>query len=217
MPIKALIEGSAGSGTAHVSQGSLHVIDHGTPPDNLGGALDILPFRQFLQTSAGSTDMAIDGTTPVEFSVAANPATTRDRYITSISILLSDASMEAGLFGGIATLTNGLDFEFSDPSIGIVEIDSAIKRNIDFVRLALGAPAFAGTQNTAFIVGLVSAAPTKDEAIIPVIDMRQTFGFARGLRLPAGSASKLTFRVNDDLTEITEFNIIAFGFEHILT
>jgi hypothetical protein len=161
--------------------------------------------------------MIVDGSsTPVDFSITANATQDRDRYIKSISVLLSDAGLEAGLFGALATLTNGLEFEFSTPQTGAITIDGAIKRNIDFIRLGLGQPAVSTVAGEEYSIGQVSAAPGKAEAYIPVIDLSATFGMPNGLRLPAKSEAKLTFRVNDALAGLVEFNIIAYGFEHIL-
>ena len=217
MPVKVHLESPKTGELAKVSDGSLHVIVSETHPHDLGLKLGSIPYRAFFTTAAGSSSLIVDGSSaPVEFTVGANATQDRDRYITNISVLLSDAGLEAGLFGALATLTNGMDFEFYDPSVGTITIDGAIKRNIDFVRLALGNPAFAGTQNTAYIIGLVSATPTKAEAYIPNIDLTKTFGLPNGLRLPAGSEAKLIFRVNDALAGLVEFNIIAYGHEHIL-
>ena len=216
MSVKSQIEDSATSQTAMVSESSLHVIQHPAPPATLGTELEVIPFRQFFTTDAGSSDMAVNGAvTSVEFCLRANASLDRDRYITTISVLLSDGTMDLSIFGGIGVLANGLDFEFNDPRIGTVVIDSGIVRNIDFMRLALGVPSV-GTGDAAFIAGAVSAPPTKDDAYLPVIDLNRTFGFMPGLRLPARSTSELTFRVNDDLTGLTEFNIIAYGFERLL-
>lgn len=224
MPINSHIEDPASGRCATVSQTALHIVSHPAPPTHLGPGLEIIPFRSFFTTAAGSSDLIVDGSSvPVEFSVGANLISdqNRDRYITTISILLSDSGLEAGLFGALATLTNGLSFEFFHPAIGTVVIDDAIKRNVDFIRLALGQPpvAVAGT-GAEYTIGQVSAAPDKAEAYIPVIDLRRTFGLdvgnSGGVRLPAGSEAKLTFCVRDALAGLVEFNIIAYGFEHLL-
>jgi hypothetical protein len=217
MPLKSQIESPSTGEVARVSQGALHVLNHPSPPNDMGNTLELIPYRAFFTTSAGSSDLIVDGSsTPVEFSIRANATQNRDRYIKTISILLSDAGLEAGLFGALATLTNGLDFEFFDPAVGVVTIDGAIKRNVDFIRLGLGEPAVAGLSGEEYIVGQVSAAPTKAEAYIPVIDLAATFGLEKGVRLPAGSEARLTFRVNDALAGLVEFNIIGYGIEHIL-
>lgn len=218
MPIKSSIEDAATSELAKVTQGSLQVINHQSPPHDQGPT-DMIPFRQLLTddgTPTGSSDMAVDGSvTPVEFSVTANLTEGRDRYIRSLSILISDGSMDLSIFGGIGVLANGLDVEFFDPAHGAVIINSGITRNVDLVRSALGNPSF-GDDANAFKAGLVSAPPTKDDAYLPVIDIVALYGLPRGIRFQAGSEGKILIRVNDDLTGLTEFNAIATGFEHIL-
>lgn len=219
MGIDSYVTGADSGKRAIVNQGALCVLPLDTPPTTLSNTLTTIPFRAFFETSAGSSDMIVDGSSiAVDFFVGANLVSdqNRDRYITTISVLLSDSGLEAGLFGALDTLTNGIDFEFFHPAVGTIVIDSAIKRNIDFIRLGLGQPAVSTVAGEEYVIGQVSAAPGKAEAYIPVINLRETFGLARGVRFPAGSEAKLIFRVNDALAGLVEFNIIAYGFEHRL-
>ena len=48
---------------------------------------------------------------------------------------------------------------------------------------------------------------------MPIIDMAEMFGMTFGLKLRKGTKDKITFRVKDDLTGLSTFNIIAYGLQ----
>jgi hypothetical protein len=222
MPVKSALLDLATGETATVdSKQGLHVVNHAAPPNNQGFDEELLVFRQFLTVdglSGGSSDMVVDGTTPVEFWVPAFQSTSalgpRDRYITTLSFLLSDGTMDLSLFGGLAALSNGCKLSYFTPSLGTTVIEPSVIRNVDFMRLSNGQPSF-GTAAAAFLAGSVSAAPGKDDAYLPVIDFR-SYGLPHGVRLPANSGAKIVFTIQDDLGELTQFDVVAQGFEHIL-
>lgn len=55
---------------------------------------------------------------------------------------------------------------------------------------------------------------TAADAIIPTIDFGSIFGFTYGLRLRYGTANKLVFEINDNLSVgLDALNIIAYGFK----
>lgn len=220
MPVKSLITDPKTNQRAVVTQSGLHVVRHPAPPNNLGSTEETIIFRQFLTndgTSTGSNDMTVDGTAAgnQDFWVPANTVFNRDRYIHSISFLLADGTMDLSLFGGIAALANGVRLFYTSPVFGELDISASIVRNVDFIRLGNGTPAF-GDAAAAFIASSVSPAPTKDEAILPVISFTEAYGLPNGIRLPAGSDAKLVIRIQDDLQGITQFDCVAQGFEHIL-
>lgn len=166
-------------------------------------------FRQHLTDdglSTGSEDMLVDGSvTPVEFWVPA--ATDADRYITTVSFVIGDAGAELDLFGTVAALANGCDFEY-ERSTETVTIHGALKTNWDFVRLCFGTPAF-GSAAEAFRAKDVEGGT---EAYIPVFDFVRVLP-PYGLKLDMGTREKLILRVNDDCTGPDVFNAIAYGFD----
>ena len=46
---------------------------------------------------------------------------------------------------------------------------------------------------------------------MPNIDVAETFGMPYGLRLRKGTKDNLTFVVNDNLSGLTTFDIVAYG------
>ena len=62
---------------------------------------------------------------------------------------------------------------------------------------------------TAFIANNVDFI---SEGIIPVLDLKDTFGFRWGLELRNGSTQKIVLTINDDITGIDAMNVIVYGF-----
>lgn len=189
----------------------IYTADSGIPPHDLGD--EILIFRDFLRTSAGSSDMRVLGGlgTPVDFFVAAPD--NADRYISSISIVISDAGVTPNGFGAGAALVNGVQMFYSQVSTTVF-IHDALRTNFDMIRLCQGKPSF-GNAGTVFevpgAIGLLS------DAYIPVLDIKEVFGLPWGIRLRRGSVQRLTVCVRDNIVGIglDAFNMIAYGFDRL--
>jgi hypothetical protein len=185
----------------------MSVVERPFPP--FGVQQNVRPFRQFLTddgTPSGSSDMLVDGSvTPVDFFVEAPQD--RDLYITRVSFIVVDQNMSLQNFGNIAALTNGLRLFYTD-ELGEVDIADALQTNFDIVRLCSGLPSF-GDGTTAFIANNVDFI---SEGIIPVLDLKDTFGFRWGLEFRNGSLQKLVLRVRDDITGIDAMDVIIYGF-----
>ncbi len=177
---------------------------------NLDESVEQLPFSQFFTdtgVSSGSTDMRVDGSvTSQEFFIKA--LGNRDFFINTISIRIGDNQGTLNQFGNIGVLANGIDFKFSTISDGDIVIQSAITTNLDMIRVGIASPSF-GDGTSAFRADVSGAG---EDTYLPVVDFRQTFGLTWGLRLRKGSNNKLSMVINDDLTGLDSFNIIAFGF-----
>ena len=207
--IKAKIIGS-GPGRTEVEvekSGAMSVLDQPFP--SFGVGQNVRPFRQFLTddgTPTGSSDMLVDGSvTPVDFFVQAPQAI--DLYITRLSFIVVDMNMTLNSFGNIAALTNGLRLFYTD-ELGEVDIADSLQTNFDIVRLCSGLPSF-GDGTAAFIANNVVG---NSEGIIPVLDLKDTFGFRWGLQFRNGSTQRLVLRIRDDITGIDAMNVIIYGF-----
>ena len=205
------IEDGTGSGNyAKVSkEGYLYTQEAPFPPVDAESKLTI--YREFFTLNGDGTtiDMRVDGSvTPQRFWIQAEPD--RDIYITSLSFKLADSGASLNEFGGIAALANGCRLYYEDLN-GEINIGTGLITNFEIIRLCLGQPAF-GEGNTAFIAGNVAG---NSEGVIPVLDFRN-FGFRWGLRLAAGSLNRLIIEINDNVTAIDAFDIIAYGFRRNL-
>ena len=205
------IEDGTGSGNyAKVSkEGYLYTQEAPFPPADEESKLTI--YREFLTLNGDGTtiDMRVDGSvTPQRFWIQAEPD--RDVYITSLSFKLADAGAALNEFGGIAALANGCRLYYEDQN-GEINIGTGLITNFEIIRLCLGQPAF-GDGTSAFIAGNVAGG---SEGVIPVLDFRN-FGFRWGLRLSAGSLNRLIIEINDDVTAIDAFDMIAYGFRRNL-
>jgi len=205
------IEDGTGSGNyAKVSkEGYLYTQEAPFPPADEESKLTI--YREFLTLNGDGTtiDMRVDGSvTPQRFWIQAEPD--RDVYITSLSFKLADAGAALNEFGGIAALANGCRLYYEDQN-GEINIGTGLITNFEIIRLCLGQPAF-GDGTGAFIAGNVAGG---SEGVIPVLDFRN-FGFRWGLRLSAGSLNRLIIEINDDVTAIDAFDMIAYGFRRKL-
>ena len=189
--------------------GAVRIIEEPTPPFNsLRSSMRIT--RQFLTddgTSSGDEDMRVDGSvTPVEFWYPASPD--KDRYVTQLSFVISDAGATLNQFGSIGALTNGCRLAYED-EMGEMEINDSLTTNWEFVRLAGGNPAF-GDGNTSFRANNVNGT---SEAYIPILDLRTIFGFKWGVRLQAGTTQRIVLTVRDDVSAVDQFDCVVYGFE----
>ena len=83
-------------------------------------------FREYLTSSAGVTDMRVNGSvTPVDFSIYSSSIA--DRYITQLSFIIADAGASLNEFGGLAALTNGCHLHYKRTG-EIVTIHNALNR-----------------------------------------------------------------------------------------
>jgi hypothetical protein len=206
--IKVRLSDAHGTGsTSRINgEGELSVVVHPHPPRN--EQISAIPVREYFKTSAGSSDMAVDGSgTPVEFHIVAQ--NNFDVYVKTASIIIADASQTLQEFGNTnAALTNGVALEWRTAEFGTVTIHDGLKTNFDFIRLALGDPSF-GDGTTAFLAA--NAVPTNIEAYLPVLDFTKIFGLPWGLRLRAGSSDKVVWTVQDNCSAVDQFDIIGYG------
>ncbi|MDP3354163.1 MAG: hypothetical protein Q8S44_10545 [Flavobacteriaceae bacterium] len=165
-------------------------------------------FRGYLTSSAGATDMRVNGSvTNVDFSISAS--NTADRYITQLSFIIADAGASLNTFGNLAALTNGC-FLYYNRLGEIVTIHNALKSNWDFVRLCSGQPAFGATTN-AFIASNVFGL---SEGVIPVLDLTKMLP-PYGIKLDQSSTQTITLTVRDNCTGVDQFDCIAYGFDRL--
>lgn len=144
--------------------------------------------------SGSSDDLNVDGSvTPVVFNVVAN--TGKRFFIHRLILVMEDQNINFQKFGGIAGgITNGLDIEVKEGGQPIRSLGGPIKLNAQF--------AFAGS-------GIAITASATDL-------MQVTFDVAaRGTTLELVDSDSDFFRitVNDDLTPIDVFKVVAQGFE----
>lgn len=204
------IQDGKGNGyKAKVSEeGALNVIIHPHPPKD--EAIEALPFRQYFTDnglSTGSNDMAVNGaTTNVDFYIEARKDF--DIYIGYVSAEIGDGGSPAlNKFGALTALTNGIEWIWFNQD-GEYELHEGIKTNKEFIRIGTDTGAI-GTGVEAYLADVSGGGTVK--SYLPNIDIKESYGLPWGLRLRKGSTDKLIFRVRDNLTGLTTFNIVAFG------
>ena len=214
MAIDSYIKDGKGTGQkAKVDRNhALYVNDVGIPPEVTNTALR--PYIAFMENAAGSSDMSIVGSlgSPVLFKLKADPK--YDRHILTMAFTVTDNTVKLNTFGGLAALANGCQLYYQDNDFGDIYIHDAIKTNYELVQMCLFNPSF-GTGTDAFKASDVD--PAKSDAYVPVLDIRQVFGFQYGVRLPAGSNKEIIFSVRDDLSTLGRFDIKVFGYDVIPT
>lgn len=178
-------------------EGELTATIHTHPP--VEEKITSLPFRAYFKNSSASEDMRVDGsTTNVPFYIEADG--NYDYYLKTLSIKVADAGAVLDKFGNLSALTNGVEFKWTNQTIGDLIINEGFKTNISFFRLSPQAPA---------ITDLSGAGA---DSIIVDCDLARLFGLPFGVRLVKGSTDRLSFTVKDNLsTGLDEFNIIAYG------
>lgn len=206
--------------------GFLQVAVSGIPIQDIGNNQVI--YRRFLtlDNDGSTTSMLVDGsTTSQTFSVESQ--NNKDTFITSLSFVIAGDGLALGndFAGNGAALTNGCRLYYEDDVNGEINIGTDLQTNFDFIRLCQGVPAFADPTLGPFIANDISGASGKGstpaDGILPVLNIKDIFGLAFGIKLKNNSKDKLVLEVNDNLSTglgaNASFNIIAYGFEIDLT
>lgn len=184
------------------SEGELFAVVHPHPPRDEKETS--IPFQSYFTTTAGSSDMAVNGaTTNQAFSINADAV--KDKYIRTVNIIIVDAGQTLQEFGNTnAALTNGVKLVWETEDLGTTIISDSLKTNFDFLRLAQGL--------TTFDV-ILNAVPTNLEAFVVKLDFQEIFGVPYGLRLRAGTNDKIEFTIRDDCSGVDQFDAIGYGFK----
>ena len=167
--------------------------------DQIDNSLDenLSPFpglsqRKFFENT-GSLDLNVDGSsTPVEFLVT--PNTGKIFYVYSISIVIEDNAINFTKFGGIIALTNGLDFKVTENGLSEVTLTN-IKTNGQFYT---------------FANNVILESATID-ILVAHINIKQSTGTS--IKLIDSNSDNLKIVINDNLTSINKFQVIARGYE----
>jgi hypothetical protein len=205
--LKTTLVGARGGVALRVEpEGTLNAVIHPHPPR--GETLIAQPFREYFIDSNDSNDLRADGSsTSVEYSIGA--VKDFDIYIKTISLVIGDGgSPSLNKFGSLSALTNGVRWSIFSNELGDYTLHDGIKTNLEFVRLGIDTGAI-GTGTDAYLAD-VSGGGT-EKSYLPTIDLQETFGLTFGLRLRAGTADRLTFTIQDNLTALTTFNAIGYG------
>lgn len=191
--------------------GYLRVQNSLLPPNDIRDLQTV--YREFLTINGDGTtlDLRVDGSTTSQRAfIQAIPDF--DIYIKNISFLVADVGLVLKEFGGINALTNGCRLYYEDNN-GETSIGTNLTSNFEIVRLCGGQPAFYGGAQPFVIDDFREVGGQDPEGIIPVLDFNQQFGFNPGLRLAADTTHKLVLEINDNISTIDAFEIIATGFK----
>jgi hypothetical protein len=188
-------------------EGQVNAVIHPHPPR--GEQASLFPVRQRFVDSAGSFDMAVDGSTNnVKYSVTGSDQD-RDTYIKYISLSIGDNGSPAlNKFGALTALANGVRFIWESQSEGEIELHDGIKTNLEFIRIGSDTAAV-GTGTDAFLSDTSGGGTEKN--YLPSIDLSEIFGITYGIRLRKGTTDSLAFIVRDDLSSLITFDAIAYG------
>ena len=211
MPVRTYITDRLKDFAACVSAaGALLTSEQLAPP--ITESDKMILFRQnFSQKGDPSIiDMRVDGSvTPIEFEVKASPK--NDLYIKTVDFLISDAGAEPKDFGAIPNgLTVCIQF-FYENTDGTITIDNAIKTNANLIRICNRSNSFGDGVNAFLLPNVIATS----DAYIPELDFAGKFGMPRGLKLKGGTGQRIVFKINDDITSIDAFDVIAYGFERL--
>jgi len=189
-------------------EGAVYTVQHPHPP--MSEELTSLPYRARFADSAGSTAMAVDGSTnEVIFSL--NAIQDRDVYINSISVRIADGGTpNLNKFGNLTALATGVGWEWVTSDLGTVVLHEGIQTNLEFVRTGHKTHAI-GTGTEAYLADVSGGGTSK--AYLPIIDLSEQFGNPWGLRLRKGTNDRLSFIIQDDLSTLDAFDAIAYGIQ----
>jgi hypothetical protein len=206
--IKAHIIGKNNQHLDIDEEGAAAVVVHPHPP--LDEEIDSLPYRAYFTNDSVSptNDMAQNGgTTSLDFSVDANSH--YNIYIKYISVEIGDGgSPNLNGFGALSALTNGVEWIWFTQKEGEYPLHEGIKTNKEFIRVGTDTAAI-GSGTDAFLADVSGGGSEK--SYFPSIDISESYGLPWGLKLKKGTTDKIIFRVNDNLSNLTTFNIVAYG------
>ena len=203
--IKTKIVGTGNSNELRVNgDGSIDVFIIPQPPADAEQLT--LPIAEYMKLNGtGTTSFLIDGSvTNQDFYVAAKDY---DVYINTIVFEIADAGATLSKFGNLAALTNGLDFYYFNQTQARYVIESGLKSNYDFIKLANFEPSFGTAANSFQLTNAISSA----EAYVGVIDLEDVFGLQWGLKLRANSTDRIGFTVKDNISAIDAMTIKVYG------
>jgi hypothetical protein len=206
----SLTDPFSGRSVAVAEERTIGVVNHGHPP--VGETVFALPWRErFFNPVDDSTDMVVDGsTTNVDFIVQA--VGEYDIYVQSVSALIGDGGSPAlNKFGALPELANGIEMCYVTQSTGEFVIHDGIKTNLEWIRMTAQTTPANGNSTDSFLLD-VSGGGT-EKSYIPTLDFTDTFGLPFGLKLRKGTTDFLTFKVRDDLSALSTFNIIGYGLQ----
>jgi len=204
--IKSNIIGIDGQALKITTEGCASVVVHPHPPTD--ESIDILPYRSYF-TNNGSKLMNVNGAvTNVDFTVSALQE--YDIYVKYISVEIGDGGTpNLNKFGDLTALTNGVSWYWFNQQEGEYELHEGIKTNKEFtIRVGNDSAGFGDGVN-AFLADVSGG--VSEKSYFPQIDISESYGLPWGLRLRKGTTDKIVFRVSDNLTALTTFNIVAQG------
>ncbi|MDH3324070.1 MAG: hypothetical protein OEL89_00365 [Candidatus Peregrinibacteria bacterium] len=163
------------------------------------------PFLENINVHNGGTNGSV---TPVEYDlVTADQDGNFDYYIQSITLVISDGTINYSKYGAIAALANGVDLYAETSGVK----DYLIKG----IKTCGEAVIWATTTTVPSNPSIVSGWDSNNDALIMVFDLNEiitgTAGLS-GIRIGRGTKDKLTFVVNDDLTALSDHFILVKGF-----
>lgn len=210
MGLKTYIIGPDGKQLKVNGEGEIAVTIHQHPP--IDEEVLALPFRQYFTDNgiaSGSNNMAVSATASnfTDFYISANE--NYDIYIKYITVEIGDGGApNLNKFGDLGALTNGVAFYWDTTNEPLYELHEGIKTNKAFIRIGSDTAAV-GSGTDAFLAD-VSGGGT-EKSYLPAIDFKEIYGLPWGLRLRKGTLDRLVFRVQDNVSGLSTFNIIATG------
>lgn len=201
-----LVDGKGLGNKAEISQeGAIHTLEHPHPP--ITEQLEVLPFRERFNLD-GDSDMNKNGSVnPLEFYVKASE--NFDIWVKTIFVEIADGGSPAlNKFGSLPELTNGVEWLYFNQKQGEYTLHEGIKNNKEFIRIGIDTHGI-GTGVDAYLADTSGGGTEK--AYLPIIDLGEMYGMKYGLRLRKATTDCLYFRINDNLTGLSQFNAIAYG------
>jgi hypothetical protein len=173
------------------------------PPNSNQTALPVAEYMKLNGT--GTSSFLVDGSiAKKDFYVGAKEY---DIYINTIVFEIADAGATLSQFGNLGVLANGFDFYYFNQKTGEYLIDTGLKTNYDFIKLANFEPSF-GTGTASFqLTNAISSA----EAYVGTIDLEDIFGLQWGLKLTANSIDRIGFVVKDNIVGLDVMTIKIYG------
>jgi len=211
MSVRGIIEDGQGSGREATVTNRRALLVQLTPDTSIGLAPEVLTSirlsREYFSDSAGSVDINVDGSvSPVQFDVSAEVGQTK--WVTGFKIQFEAQNMNIGASQEIRRFGNASGTTGLAVGLEIFTVQSG--ERVDIV--------IDPAKSTGDLISYGDTYLNFVDAVSANVDMLQiNFSFDKPVVLPDGSNDRVVFQVNDDLTPLDLFRVVARGYKESTT
>lgn len=201
-----ILDGKGQANFMEVNRYNQGVVTTATPPVPEVGTTNVY---EYYRNSAAMTGMNVNGAVTTQtYQLGADTSGKFDIILRQAVIIVADTAITMNRFGNIASAPNAFDLVLNEGGTDLFLLQN-ISTNGELLVNTLNFYPF----GSGAAVNVVSNWTGTEDALIATLDFDKVV--PGGLRLGRGTTDYLEARIKADLTGLTEFEIIFFGYKHI--